>query len=84
MKKTDLDAPSSPHIIVASDRLAIAHKAKVHGRANELSIKSQIHPTHGEQGSLGDGKNSIHIPNKTPHCCRLRLCDKWNPLAVRQ
>ena len=58
-----LGAPASPHIIIASNWLTITHESKVHGRANQLTIESQIHTTHGEQCALWNCQNRIHIPD---------------------
>ena len=59
-----LAAPTSPHVIVASNRLTITHETKVHCWSYEIAIKGQVHSTHGKQSALWDGQNSIHIPNK--------------------
>lgn len=61
-KKGDLDAPASPHIVVASNWLTITHEPEVHCRANEVTVETQIHTTHGEQGALWNCQNSIHKP----------------------
>uniref|UniRef100_A0A7C8ZLR6 Uncharacterized protein n=1 Tax=Opuntia streptacantha TaxID=393608 RepID=A0A7C8ZLR6_OPUST len=58
-----LRAPSSPHIVITSNGLAFTHKAKVHGRTNQVAVESQIHTTHGEQCALRDGQDCIHIPS---------------------
>lgn len=41
-----------PRTIVAAPRLALAHQAKVHGRADGIAVKRQVHAAHGEQGAL--------------------------------
>lgn len=61
-ERRDLDTPSSPHVVVAADRLAITHEAEVHCWADEMAIECKIHATHGEEGSLGNGQDSIDIP----------------------
>lgn len=48
----NLGAPACPHIVVTTDWLAITHQSKVHCRANQFSVETQIHPTHWEQGAL--------------------------------
>jgi hypothetical protein len=63
-KSTHLHTPSSPHVVVATNRLAITHEAKVHSRADELPVEGKVHATHGEQGPLGDGHDSINIPEQ--------------------
>lgn len=61
---TYLGAPASPHIIVASNWLTITHKSKVHSRANQLSVETQIHTTHGEKSPLWYCHNGIYIPER--------------------
>lgn len=63
MRKLYLDTPASPHIVVAPDRLAVSHKTKIHCRADELTVESKIHATHGEQGALWYCQHCINIPN---------------------
>ena len=60
--KTYLATPTCPHIVVATNRLAISHEAKVHSWAYQFSIKGQVHPTHRKQGALWDCHNSINVP----------------------
>ena len=60
-----LGAPASPHIVVATDWLTITHETKVHCRSDQVTVETQIHTTHGEQGALWNGQNSIHIPDKS-------------------
>lgn len=52
LRRTYLGAPACPHVIIAPQRLPIAHETKVHGRPNQLPVEGQVHPTHGKQGSL--------------------------------
>lgn len=47
-----LGAPASPHVVIAPQRLPISHEAKVHGRANQIPVESQVHAAHGEQRPL--------------------------------
>jgi hypothetical protein len=48
-----LDTPSSPHVVVASNGLAVAHEAEVHGGADEVAVEGEVHAAHGEEGALG-------------------------------
>ena len=59
---THLHTPPSPHVVVATNRLAITHETEVHSRANEIPVEGKVHAAHGEQGSLGDCHDSINIP----------------------
>ena len=59
-----LGAPASPHVVVTTNRLAIAHETKVHSGSNELTVKGQVHAAHREEGSLGNGQHSINIPDQ--------------------
>ncbi|PON82088.1 hypothetical protein TorRG33x02_220830 [Trema orientale] len=61
---SDLDTPTSPHIIVATNWLTITHQPKVHCRPNKVTVEGQVHTTHGEQGALWYGQNRINIPDK--------------------
>lgn len=56
-----LCAPAGPHVIVTSDRLTITHESEVHRRSDQVTVESQIHTTHREDGTLGNCQNSIHI-----------------------
>lgn len=44
-----------PLTVVAAPGLALSHEAKVHGGANGLPVKCQVHAAHGEQGALQAG-----------------------------
>jgi hypothetical protein len=46
-----LNTPSGPHVVVASDGLAVAHEAEVHGRADKVADEGEVHATHGEKGA---------------------------------
>ena len=58
-----LNAPTSPHIVVATNRLTITHETKVHSWSNQITVESQVHTAHWEKRSLWDGHDSIHIPS---------------------
>lgn len=55
------NTPSSPHVIVPAPGLAFSHQTKVHGRADGFTVKGQIHAAHGEQRTLGNRHDSVHI-----------------------
>jgi hypothetical protein len=57
-----LNTPSGPHVVVASDGLAVAHEAEAHGRADKVADEGEVHATHGEKGALGDGHDGVDIP----------------------
>ena len=62
--KAYLDTPARPHVVVATDGLAVAHEAKVHGRADEVAVECQVHATHWKQSALWYGQNRINIPKQ--------------------
>ena len=64
-ERADLAAPACPHVIVASDGLAISHEAKVHGRADEITVKCQVHAAHGEERPLQKRWLSVMVLHTT-------------------
>lgn len=67
MTNSYLDAPASPHIVVAADGLAVSHEAEVHSRTDEITVECKIHATHGKEGALWNCQNRINIPNICTH-----------------
>lgn len=62
MVTNHLSTPSSPHVVISTNGLAVSHEPKIHSRPNEFPMEPKVHPTHREKCLFRYGHHSIHIP----------------------
>lgn len=62
-RNADLAQPSSQHVVVTLEGLAVTQKSKVHRSADEFTVERQVHAAHGVQRPLGNRDHRIHVPD---------------------
>lgn len=74
-KRIYLHTPTSPHIIIATNGLAISHESKVHGRTDQITVECQIHSTHWKEGGLWYRQNCVNVPMMWTYSQNIRILE---------